>query len=62
MGEIVNLRRMRKAAARDASSRQAEANRLKSGRSKAERIADDTRMEKASRNLDQHRRDTESAT
>jgi len=55
MGDIVNLRRVRKAAQREAASRQADANRLKSGRSKAERAAQALQSQKAGRDLDQHR-------
>ncbi len=49
MAEIVNLRRTRKARAREATGAEAAANRLKLGRSKAEkalRTAEEARDEK----------------
>ncbi|MXP62360.1 DUF4169 family protein [Roseomonas sp. M0104] len=42
MAEIVNLNQRRKAAARQAEARQATANRVKFGRSKAEKARDAT--------------------
>jgi hypothetical protein len=57
MGEVVNLRRLRKRGEREQSAKQAEANRVRFGRSKAERAADERRAQRASELLDQHRID-----
>ncbi len=58
MGEIVNLRTARKRAKRRQAEQQAASNRLVHGRSKAERMLDQSRRDKAQRNLDQHQVDT----
>lgn len=42
MGDVINLRQARKAKARDDKAQQADANRAKFGRTKAQRQADDT--------------------
>ena len=55
MGEIVNLRRARKQAARRLAEETAAANRLRHGRSKAERELEAARDAKAGRELDGHR-------
>jgi hypothetical protein len=55
MGEIVNLRRARKEAKRQRAEREAAANRLLHGRSKAERDLASKRDAKARRDLDRHR-------
>ncbi len=57
MGEIVNLRRVRKQKARDADGAAADANRAKHGRTKAEREFEAARRELAERALDAKRRD-----
>ena len=59
MGEIVNLRRARRAATRRRDATQAAENRLAHGRSKAERKLEDAQAEKARRELDAHRVETE---
>ncbi|MEX3015207.1 DUF4169 family protein [Gymnodinialimonas hymeniacidonis] len=56
-GKVVSLSRARKSRARDEDRRQADANAAKHGRTKAERLADETRDAKATRNLDAHKRD-----
>jgi Domain of unknown function (DUF4169) len=58
MGDIINLRRARKQAARQAAERRAAANRLLHGRSKAERTLEAARGAKERRNLDRHRVET----
>jgi hypothetical protein len=58
MGDIVNLRRMRKRLKRQQHEREAAANRLLQGRSKAERELADKRTAKARRDLDRHRIET----
>jgi hypothetical protein len=55
MGDIVNLRRARKEAERQRAEREAAANRLLHGRSKAERELTSKRDAKARRDLDRHR-------
>lgn len=58
MGEVVNFRRARKKAARQLAERTASANRLRHGRSKAERELEAERKVKARRDLDRHRIET----
>ena len=58
MGEVVNFRRARKKAARQLAERTASANRLRHGRSKAERELEAKRDVKARRDLDRHRIET----
>jgi hypothetical protein len=58
MGEIVNLRRERKKAARQLAERTASANRLLHGRSKTTRDLETARDAKARRELDLHRVET----
>jgi chorismate mutase len=54
MGDIVNLRRARKQAARQAAEQKAAANRALHGRSKAQRKLDRTHETKSSGDLDGH--------
>ena len=58
MGDVVNLRRARKKAQRELAEREASANRLLYGRSKAQRDLDSERDAKASRDLERHRIET----
>jgi hypothetical protein len=58
MGDVVNLRRARKQAERNAAERKAAANRLLHGRSKAERKLDEARDAKSRRDLDGTRIET----
>lgn len=57
MAEIVNLRQARKRKARDGKDRDAEANRLKFGRTKGEKAKSALETERATRTLDGHKRD-----
>jgi hypothetical protein len=57
MGEIVNLRNVRKQAQRKASEDRAAANRLSHGRTKAQRTLDAARTEQARRHLEAHKID-----
>jgi hypothetical protein len=57
MGDIVNLKRFKKRNEREQSAKQAEANRARFGRTKAERVSDEQRGERATRLLDQHQID-----
>jgi hypothetical protein len=62
MGDLVNLRRARKARGKQQAADQAATNRALHGRTraaKAEEKAEDARREKASRALDQARREPE---
>ncbi|WP_176591968.1 DUF4169 family protein [Sphingobium sp. EM0848] len=52
MGDIINLRQARKAKARVDKSRQAEINRVKFGRTKAERQAEALEEERKARLID----------
>ena len=58
MGDIINLRRARKKAQRQLAERDASAQRLLYGRSKAQRDLDSKRDAKASRDLERHRIET----
>jgi hypothetical protein len=62
MGNVVNLKRFKKRAAREQSAKQAEANRARFGRAKSERILEQRRTERANDLLDQHRIDGEDAS
>ena len=62
MGDVVNLKRFKKRTGREASAKQAEANRARFGRSKSERVLDETRATRASDLLDAHRIDGEDAS
>jgi hypothetical protein len=56
MGEIVNLTRARKQAARKAARSSADANAAKHGQSLAERRLVQARIDKTNRDLDGHKR------
>ena len=58
MGEIVNLRRVRKQAKKQQDAERAAANRVVHGRSKAQRAEDVARAAKMRRHLDDHKIDT----
>lgn len=57
MGDLVNLNRVRKRVARERSAQQADTNRMRSGRSKTERLLERERAERIASVLDQHRLD-----
>jgi hypothetical protein len=57
MAEVVNLARVRKAAAKQADRQQADANAVKFGRTKAERALEQARADKANRDLDGAKRE-----
>jgi hypothetical protein len=57
MAEIINLRQVKKQAARKAARMTADANAAKFGRTKAERDQQDAFADKTRRALDGHRRD-----
>jgi hypothetical protein len=58
MGDIVNLRKARKKIERHQAEEKAAANRLRYGRSKAERTLDAERNAKSRQDLDRHLIDT----
>jgi len=58
MGDVINLRKARKSAERLLHQQQAAANRVKHGRSKAERSLEAARQAKRRHDLEQHRVDT----
>ena len=55
MGDVVNLRRARKTVARQQKADVAAGNRIFHGRSKAERVLQETRRDLSARDLDGHR-------
>jgi Domain of unknown function (DUF4169) len=57
MGDIVNLRRVRKNKVREDANAVADANRLKFGRSKAERELTEATKALSERSLDAHKRE-----
>ena len=57
MGDVVNLKRFKKRSEREQSARQADANRTRFGRTKAERSLDEHRKDRLADLLDQHRID-----
>ena len=57
MAEIVNLRRAKKARTRGEADKAAAAARLQHGRTKAEKAASRATKDKATRDLDGHRRE-----
>jgi Domain of unknown function (DUF4169) len=59
MAEVVNLRTVKKQAARKAARSLADASAAKHGRTKAERDLEKARAEKAAKALDAHKRDSE---
>ena len=59
MGDVVNLKRFKKRAEREASAKAADANRTRFGRTKSERALDEKRASRAKDLLDQHRIDGE---
>ena len=57
MGDVVNLKRFKKRNEREASAKQADANRARFGRTKSERALDEQQKDRAGNLLDQHRID-----
>jgi len=62
MGDLINLTRFKKRAARDEASRQADVNRARFGRTKSERTLQEQRSNRANTLLDQHHIDGENAS
>jgi hypothetical protein len=59
MGDIVNLKRFKKRSERAQAASQADANRARFGRTKADRTLDELRETRADKHLEQHRIDGE---
>jgi hypothetical protein len=59
MGDVVNLKRSRKRTERERSAKQADANRARFGRTKSERMLEESRGNRANDLLNQHRIDDE---
>jgi len=57
MADIINLKNIRKRKARDEKEAAAEANRLKFGRSKSERVSQEAKQTLEARRLDGHKRE-----
>lgn len=57
MGDLVNLKQIKKRIAREEAEKQAETNRIRFGRTKGERSRDEQQAQRASDILDQHRID-----
>jgi hypothetical protein len=57
MGDVVNLKRFKKRSEREQSAREADANRARFGRTKAERAREAHRKDRANEILDQHKID-----
>ena len=62
MGDVVNLKRVRKRAAKESAAKEADANRARFGRSKSERTRDAQREKRAAELLNQHRLNGEDAS
>ena len=61
MGDVVNLKRFKRRIERDQSAKKADANRVRFGRTKSERVVEERRTKRADDLLDQHRIDGEDA-
>ena len=57
MADVIILKRIKKRSEREQSAKQADANRARFGRTKAERTLDERRDERAGNFLDQHKLD-----
>ena len=57
--DVINLNRARKTRARTEAKAEADANAVKHGRTKAQRLLEATRSEKARQMLDRHKTDEE---
>jgi hypothetical protein len=62
MGDLVNLKRFKKRSDREETAKQADANRIRFGRTKSERKLDESGTSRAQKLLDQHRIDGEDAS
>ena len=58
MAKVTNLNQFRKSRARDRKRAEADENAIKFGRTKAQKTLETARAEKATRQIEAHRRDT----
>lgn len=61
MGDLINLKQVKKRIAREDASKQAETNRARFGRTKGERKRDELHAQLSGNALDQHRIDDETS-
>ncbi|HLI98441.1 MAG TPA: DUF4169 family protein [Bradyrhizobium sp.] len=62
MGELINLKQFKKRVSRAGSEKEAASNRVRFGRTRAERARDELRARREGDLLDQHRIDSEDAS
>jgi hypothetical protein len=62
MGDLINLNRFKKRIERDDAAKQADVNRARFGRSKAERVLEEKRTIRAEKMLNQHQLNGEDAS
>jgi uncharacterized protein DUF4169 len=62
MGDLINLKRFKKRSEREQATKEAEVNRARFGRTKAERTLEQRRADRANELLDQHRTDSKDAS
>ena len=62
MADVINLKQFKKRSEREQSAKEAEANRARFGRTKAERALDQHRKDRAGDLLDQHKLDDGAAS
>lgn len=62
MGDLINLKKFRKRAAREQSEQEAAANRTRFGRTRSERTLEESHADRARELLDQHQIDGEDAS
>jgi hypothetical protein len=62
MGDLINLKKFRKRAAREQSEQEAAANRARFGRTRSERTREKSHADRARELLDQHQIDGEDAS
>jgi hypothetical protein len=61
MGDLINLKQVKKRIAREQAAAQSETNRARFGRTKGERKRDELHTQRAGKILDQHRIDDETS-
>jgi hypothetical protein len=61
MGDLINLKQVKKRIAREDASKHAETNRARFGRTKGERKRDELHAQRSGNALDQHRIDDETS-
>lgn len=61
MGDLINLKQVKKRIAREQAAKQSETNRARFGRTKGERKRDELVVQRTGNTLDQHRIDDETS-